>query len=74
MKTIKSISFSSRHHPRRRLRQRGDETGTGPDAGTPDTDGGADLTVDPPAESASWACRSGVDAEGNDYMEFNRST
>lgn len=46
---------------------RGDEPGD--DDPTPD--GGTDLTVDPPAESATWPCRSGVDAEGQDYMEFN---
>lgn len=47
--------------------QRGDETGD--DAPMPD--GGTDLTVDPPAASATWPCRSGVDATGQDYMEFN---
>jgi hypothetical protein len=42
----------------------------GPDGGNV-IDGNGDLTVDPPAESVSWACRSGVDANGDDYMEFN---
>lgn len=37
---------------------------------TPAPDGGTDLTVNPPAESTSWPCRSGVDADGNDYLEF----
>ena len=48
----------------------GADDDTGPDAGA-GVDGDNDLTVDPPAESASWACRSGVDASGNDYFEFN---
>ncbi len=42
----------------------GDDDVVGPDAG-------GSLEVNPPAESASWACRSGVDANGDDYMEFN---
>ena len=56
--------------------QRSDEGNddTSPDAGTPDVDAnddaGTDLTVAPPAESTTWACRSGVDAEGVTYMEF----
>jgi hypothetical protein len=43
-----------------------DGTGT-PDGGTTDAGG---LQIDPPAESASWPCRSGVDADGKDYVEF----
>lgn len=44
-------------------------TGDGGDD-TMNPDGGTDLTVDPPAESGTWPCRSGVDAEGTTYMEF----
>jgi hypothetical protein len=33
--------------------------------------GGGGKTIDPPAESKTWACRSGVDAEGQSYQEFN---
>jgi hypothetical protein len=47
--------------------QRGDETGD--DDPMPDA-GPGDLTIDPPAESTSWPCRSGVDAEGDSYLEF----
>lgn len=48
--------------------QRGDDGGD--DDPMPDAGGGTDLTVDPPAESGTWACRSGVDAEGVTYLEF----
>src|SRR5690242_11188270 len=35
----------------------------------PGPDGGG-MQIDPPADSTTWACRSGVDAAGHDYMEF----
>lgn len=50
-------------------RSDGGDDDPGMDAG-PGSDGGTDLTVDPPAESTTWACRSGVDAQGDDYLEF----
>lgn len=43
----------------------------GTDAGVVVTDAGGSLAVDPPAESVTWPCRSGVDADGEDYLEFN---
>ena len=49
--------------------QRGDDTGGDDDPGM-DAGPGGGMQVDPPAESASWPCRSGVDADGVTYMEF----
>jgi len=49
--------------------QRGDDVG-GDDEPGADAGNGGDLTIDPPAESGTWACRSGVDAEGTTYLEF----
>lgn len=73
MKTIKTLSFLAFALTLAvGCAQRGEDVDPGMDAGSGSgSDAGDDLTVDPPAESASWACRSGVDAEGNDYMEFN---
>lgn len=69
MKTIKFLSFLTLSLVLTvGCAQRGDDTG-GDDDPMPDG-GNGDLTVDPPAESASWPCRSGVDAEGVTYMEF----
>ena len=66
MKTIKSISFLVLALTLAvGCAQRGDETEPGMDAGS-----GGGKQIDPPAESTSWACRSGVDAEGVSYMEF----
>ncbi len=67
MKTIKSISFLAIAITLAvGCAQRGDDTGT--DAGSGSGSGGKQ--IDPPAESASWPCRSGVDAEGDSYLEF----
>ncbi len=41
----------------------------GPDGGNA-IDGNGDLTVNPPPESTTWSCRSGVNAAGEDYVEF----
>lgn len=49
-------------------RSGGDDDMT-PDAGN-GSDAGGGKQIDPPAESTSWPCRSGVDADGNDYLEF----
>lgn len=67
MKTI-SIAIVSLALALTACAQRSDD-GSGPDAGMTAVDGG--MQIDPPAESATWSCRSGVDANGNDYFEFN---
>jgi hypothetical protein len=41
----------------------------GDDESTPDAGSGG-KRIDPPAESTSWPCRSGVDDDGDTYLEF----
>ena len=68
MKTIKTFSFLVLALTLSfGCAQRGedDDVDPGMDAGS-----GDDKQIDPPAESTSWPCRSGVDAEGDSYLEF----